>query len=233
MTDYIHNSSEALQRTKPKIWDPRYFYLLQLKKLVLKGFGILNINKELKLLDFGCGASPYKQALGIYPFQYYRADLIENPSIDYQVLPSGQIKNEDDFFDLVLSTQVLEHVPDYAFYLSEAKRVLNPKGKLILTTHGHWMYHPDPTDYWRWTSMGLKKIIEDAGFELLHFEGIIGRSAIGLQLFQDGLMFKLPKPIRVVFIVIMQFLVRFFDKVHSKQQKNDDACTYLVVAQKR
>jgi hypothetical protein len=95
------------------------------------------------------------------------------------------------------------------------------------------MYHPDPTDYWRWTSMGLKKIVEDAGFDIIHFEGIIGRSAMGIQLFQDGLMFKLPKPIRFVFIVIMQFLVRFFDKVHNKQQKNDDACTYLVVAQKR
>lgn len=230
MSEYQHHEGEAIQRTKPKIWDPRYYYLNQLKRLVHKGFLIVKPQNSSSLLDYGCGAMPYKQELSHLNLTYSGADLIENKLADILVSPDGKIQNADEKFDIVFSTQVLEHVPDYAFYLSEAKRCLAEDGYVILTTHGYWMYHPDPTDYWRWTSMGLKKIVEDAGFKIVHFEGIIGRSAMGLQLFQDGLMFKLPKIVRFFFILCCQLGIALFDKVNNQQQKSDDACTYLVIA---
>jgi SAM-dependent methyltransferase len=146
--------------------------------------------------------------------------------------PAGIIDMPEESVGFVLSTQVLEHVEDPKAYLKEAHRILEKEGKLILSTHGYWMFHPDPTDFWRWTSTGLKKIVTEAGFEVVYFEGILGRSAMGLQLFQDGLLFKLPKPLRFILSLILQPLIIFFDKIITAKSRNEDACTFVLVAKK-
>jgi SAM-dependent methyltransferase len=66
--------------------------------------------------------------------------------------------------DVVLCTQVLEHVADPDRAVSEMARVLKPGGACLLTTHGTWFYHPDPQDYWRWTPQGLERLFRRAGF---------------------------------------------------------------------
>ena len=65
-------------------------------------------------LDFGKG--PDTQA------------LLEDGSIRFIEKDSYRIPFEDEVFELVLSTQVLEHVLDYPSVLSEIKRVLKPGG---------------------------------------------------------------------------------------------------------
>jgi SAM-dependent methyltransferase len=87
--------------------------------------------------------------------------------------------------DVVVSTQVLEHVPDPRAYLLECRRILKPGGMLILTTHGYWEYHPQPTDLWRWTGPGLRKLVEASGFRVLDCTGLLGLASSGLHLFQD------------------------------------------------
>jgi SAM-dependent methyltransferase len=64
---------------------------------------------------------------------------------------------------LVMCTQVLEHVDRPERAVAEMARVLAPSGACLLTTHGTWFYHPDPEDYWRWTSAGLRRLFERAG----------------------------------------------------------------------
>ena len=63
---------------------------------------------------------------------------------------------EDASFDLVLCLQVLEHVPDPAAAIRELRRVVRPGGRVLLTTHGVYPYHPNPEDLWRWTHEGLE-----------------------------------------------------------------------------
>ena len=92
----------------------------------------------------------------------------------------------------MLSTQVLEHVSDPRLYLAEAFRVLRPGGRMLLSTHGTFSYHPDPVDYWRWTCAGLRRIVVAEGFEVERFEGIVGMGATGLQLFQESIYYRHP-----------------------------------------
>ena len=66
--------------------------------------------------------------------------------------------------EIVLCTQVLEHVADPLAAVSEMARVLSPGGVCLLTTHGTWFYHPDPEDFWRWTPAGLARLFGEAGF---------------------------------------------------------------------
>jgi SAM-dependent methyltransferase len=86
--------------------------------------------------------------------------------IDYVIGPEGRLAIPDDSFDMVLSTQVLEHVFQPQDYLKEAMRVLKPGGKLILTTHGVWEDHGCPYDFRRWTYDGLCRELEQAGFQV-------------------------------------------------------------------
>ncbi len=221
-------------RIKPPFGHPRWYYLKKLRQLVEWGRDRY-IYRELKqeriqLADYGCGTKPYISLFADPNIDYLGIDLAWNPHADIIVGADSKIQHPDSQIDVVLSTQVLEHVEDPEGYLREAYRILKPNGTLLLTTHGYWMYHPDPTDYWRWTSTGLRKIVERNGFEVIAFRGIIGRAAMGLQLFQDGLLFKLPAFLRPLLTLPMQVLIVVFDKISSQQATDTDGCTYLVVA---
>jgi SAM-dependent methyltransferase len=126
---------------------------------------------------------------------------------------------------------VLEHVEAPSLYLSECWRVLRPGGRLLLSTHGVFMYHPDPDDYWRWTCAGLQRVVRAAGFEIERFEGIVGPLATGLQLTQDAVYWRLPRLMRPIFAFIMQSLVTIADR-ESAERRRLDAAIFAVVARK-
>jgi SAM-dependent methyltransferase len=111
-----------------------------------------------RVLDVGCGLKPY------YPFfsgatSYVGVDVVENPHADLH----GAVESlpvEDGSFDVVLCTQVLEHVDDPAVAVRELHRVTAPGGRVLASTHGVMVYHPNPSDHWRWTHTGLEKLFQ-------------------------------------------------------------------------
>jgi ubiquinone/menaquinone biosynthesis C-methylase UbiE len=82
-----------------------------------------------------------------------------------------------------VSFQVLEHVPVPNDYLKEAHRVTKSGGKLFLTTHGQWPYHPTPTDYHRWTKAGLILELERAGFAVRSVTPVLNEFSAAVQNF--------------------------------------------------
>jgi hypothetical protein len=94
------------------------------------------------------------------------------------------------------------------------------------------VYHPDPEDFWRWTCAGLKEAVEREGLEVLRFEGIMGLSASGLQLVQDGLMPRLPKRLRPGFAYLMQKTIAFADRHESPTSRETNALVFALVAQR-
>ena len=86
--------------------------------------------------------------------------------IDFMVSEDSRVPDaQSDAYDLVLSTQVLEHLSSPTNYLHESIRVLKPGGSLVLTTHGTFPEHGVPYDYQRWTSDGLRRLVAQTGFE--------------------------------------------------------------------
>ena len=127
----------------------------------LQGEGAVADGK--RVLDVGCGVKPY------YPFfaaasEYVGVDVQDNPSADL----TGSVEAlpvDDASFDIVLCTQVLEHVDDPALAVRELHRVTAPGGRVLASTHGVMLYHPNPQDLWRWTHTGLERLFRDNGFE--------------------------------------------------------------------
>jgi SAM-dependent methyltransferase len=184
-----------------------------------------------RVLDYGCADAPYGRFFSPGT-EFVGADLPGNPAATLDLNPDGTVPVEDGAFDAVLSTQVLEHVEDPGLYLSECFRVVRPGGRLLLSTHGVFMYHPDPDDYWRWTGAGLKRAVTAAGFEIERFEGIIGPLATGLQMTQDSVYWRLPRLLRPIFAFVMQSLIGLADR-ESPERRRLDAAIFAVVASRR
>ena len=121
------------------------------------------------VLDVGCGAQPYR---GLLPHgtRYVALDTKQaGEHFGYQA--PGTLYFEGDVWpissgtaDLVLCTEMLEHVADPASTLSEAWRCLVPHGQLILTVPFAARWHYAPYDYWRFTPSGLTRLLGAAGF---------------------------------------------------------------------
>ncbi|MBS1525889.1 MAG: class I SAM-dependent methyltransferase [Bacteroidetes bacterium] len=221
------------ERLRPSIFSTRYVHLTKLRDATLRDLKEITSNeKNLSLIDFGCGDMPYRSVIEPMVGKYIGVDLEMNPKADYHIDFDSKTTLPDNFVDIILSTQVLEHVDSPSGYLAEAFRLLKPGGHIILSTHGYWFYHPTPNDYWRWTSAGLRKTIEAEGFQIKSFFGIMGLAASGLQLFQDAICIKLPKFLIPPFAVVMQSFIRLFDKINKQAQRDRDGSVYVILAQK-
>jgi len=146
------------KRLEPRPGDPDYIHLADLLN-ELKSFAT---DDSLTLLDFGCGGSPYR---GLFPnADYRRADFEAMSDLDYVIGNDSCVEEADETFDLVLSTQVAEHVMSPPGYFEECQRLLKQGGRLICTTHGTYPDHGCPYDFQRWTADGLRRDIEATGF---------------------------------------------------------------------
>jgi SAM-dependent methyltransferase len=219
-------------RLNPTIFHTRYVHLKQLRDATIKDIKQLTAtDKNLLLVDFGCGDMPYRSVIEPMVGKYLGVDLEMNPKAEHHIDFDSKTTLPDNYADIILSNQVLEHVDTPSGYLKEALRILKPGGTIILTTHGYWFYHPTPNDYWRWTSAGLRKTVEAEGFKITKFHGIMGLAASGIQLFQDAICNKLTM-LKPPIALIMQSLILLFDKWNSQPQRDRDASLYIVLAQK-
>jgi SAM-dependent methyltransferase len=212
-------------------WHRYAHYIKTLPTALRAAIPDLKLRPAARLLDYGCADMPYRD---FFPttVDYVGADLPGNPDATVDLNPDATVPADESSFDAVISTQVLEHVGDPALYLSECFRVLKPGGRLLLSTHGVFVYHPDPVDYWRWTCAGLQRQVEAAGFEVVRFQGVFGLIAIGLQTVQDGIYWHLPRLIRPVFALVMQALIKLADGLQSDGSRSLNASVFVVVAAK-
>lgn len=157
-----------------------------------------------RLLDVGCGIKPYRSLFKVT--EYVGLD-IDSPGARQRgvadVFYSGQaFPFEARSFDAVLCNQVLEHVFNPGEFLAEIERVLRPGGKLLLTVPFVWDEHEQPWDYARYSSFGLKALLEKRGFRILSHRKLRADVSVLFQL-ANAYLFKLtqgwPRPANLLF----------------------------------
>ena len=114
-----------------------------------------------RLLDVGCGTKPYEPFFRDAVAEYVGVD-VANPAAELE----GTVEDipvRDGSFDLVLCTQTLEHANDPARAVRELRRVVAAGGRVLASTHGVQVYHPNPDDLWRWTHAGLERLFRENG----------------------------------------------------------------------
>ena len=115
-----------------------------------------------RVLDVGCGYKPYEPLFAPWAESYVGVDSGEHSAPDL-VGTAESLPVEDASFDLVICSQVLEHVDDPAQVVRELARVTAPGGRVLASTHGVHVYHPSPQDLWRWTHAGLERLFAENG----------------------------------------------------------------------
>lgn len=94
-------------------------------------------------------------------WEYLNIDSSTNP--DY-LCSADAIPVANNNFDIILMTEVLEHLENPEAVLKECYRVLKQGGVMIATIPFLYPIHADPHDYQRWTSEKLKMECQKAEF---------------------------------------------------------------------
>lgn len=119
------------------------------------------------VIDVGAGDAPYRELFGHtdYVTVDWSETVHEAPDGLDVVASADALPLAAGAADVLLCTQVLEHVAEPAPVLAELRRVLAPGGTLYLTAPLVWEEHELPHDYFRYTRAGLEHLLSAAGFE--------------------------------------------------------------------
>lgn len=115
-----------------------------------------------RVLDIGCGNKPYRDLFS--KGQHWGMDHGTVDSSPDFVGDALHLPITDQSIDIVFATQVIEHVTNPHVMVRECKRILRPRGCLILSGPFFWPLHEEPYDFFRFTKYGFEQIIKDAGF---------------------------------------------------------------------
>jgi SAM-dependent methyltransferase len=123
-----------------------------------------SIGSRETLLDLGCGNRPFGD---FYEKHVSYSVGIDMPSsfhtLSVQVFGDAtSLPFKNAVFDIVLCSEVMEHVREPEAMLREIRRVLRPGGFLVLTTPFMVPMHEEPHDYFRYTCHGLKYLCTKA-----------------------------------------------------------------------
>ncbi|MCR9270049.1 MAG: methyltransferase domain-containing protein [Hyphomonadaceae bacterium] len=166
----------------------------------------LGLRRGDRVLDLGCGEGRHVHGLYMLgEFEIFGIDLDE-PSLDrareglatlpvsksqvtFETGDATALRFEDDFFDAIICSEVLEHLPNYDAALVEMRRILKPSGRLCVSVpHAWpericWQLAPPPNGYPYqpgghiriFDEVDLKTSIERRGFRIIkrhHAHGI-------------------------------------------------------------
>ena len=156
------------------------------------------------VLDLGCGAGEFSLALTKAGAEVIAVDVSDEAlrrarervaGLDARLWPSGEpLPVEDNAVDLVWAGEVVEHVADLPPWLSEVRRVLRPRGTLLVTTPHHgpttmlalalsprrFQRHFDPrNDHLHFFSpVTLGRLLDDLGFDVAEVTPAGGRMGL-------------------------------------------------------
>ena len=160
------------------------------------------------VIDVGVGRAPYRGMIDCK--KYIAVDIERRGNIDDLIIAdiNKKLPLDDNSADLIIMTEVLEHLHCPTLAMSEMNRILKPNGQIILTTPLLWPIHEEPNDYQRYTKYGLKKLLSDTGFKNIKITGY-GNYVLSNVIL---LMFPLRKKIFAPFVFLLNVIGLIFIK---------------------
>ncbi len=166
-----------------------------------------------KLLDMGGVKQGKRGSFNIDGYgleiKYANIDAARNPDFLCSItcLPV-----EDNFFDGIVLSEVIEHVYEAGNVLQEAFRVLKPGGKLLICAPFIYNIHSDPGDFARYTDQWFKITLTKLGFNDIIIERQGGIYSVLAHIFKQLKSFDLPRNrfCRICRKLYASFLFHFF-----------------------
>lgn len=134
-----------------------------LKEQDIRGKSVIEVGS----LDVNGSVRPFIQALG--SSSYTGIDIIVGPGVD-QICDASDLLNSfgREKFDVLISTEVLEHVRDWRRVISNFKNIVKPNGLLVITTRSKgFPFHAAPSDFWRYELSDMRAVFSDFVIEAM------------------------------------------------------------------
>jgi SAM-dependent methyltransferase len=163
-------------------------------------------------LDAGCGSQPFRAVVEGQVEHYLAYDIEARvDAVDFLGDVEDMHAVGDRSIDVVLCSEVLEHVPHPHVAMREFARIVRPGGVLVVTVPFLARLHEEPHDYFRYTRHGLRLLFEEAGFDLeevLETGSVFSFIGHQLSLALLGLTWHRPGLRRVARVLNRTFIVR-------------------------
>lgn len=118
---------------------------------------------ENDVLDYGCGAQPYREIIVMGGGRYHGYDL----SIFPASVTEGEDYQEEGIFDrkwkVIVCTQVVQYVPDVNEFLRILYSLLEKGGALVITWPTNWP-EVEQEDLHRFTLSGMCRMLYEQKF---------------------------------------------------------------------
>lgn len=192
-----------------------------------------------KLLDLGCGKVPlyaaYKEFITDNICVDWSNTFHKNEYLDYELDLTKKLPFNDNEFDTIILSDVLEHIPVPELLWVEMTRILTMNGKIIMNVPFYYWLHEQPHDYYRYTEFALRRFAQNCGLRLVQLEPTGGAPEIMTDIFAKNIL-RLPKVGRSLALIAQWVTLRF---IRTKLGKRISVATssnfplgYFLVAEK-
>lgn len=138
------------------------------------------------LLDLGCGKAPlyliYKDLVKNITLMDWGNSLHPNPHLDVVGDLTERLPFNDNEFDVIILSDVLEHIPTPESLFAEISRVLAPGGTLLMNVPFMYWVHEAPYDFHRYTQFALRRLAENSNLHIDRLEVLGGGVAVLIDL---------------------------------------------------
>ncbi|MDA8100284.1 MAG: class I SAM-dependent methyltransferase [Nitrospiraceae bacterium] len=116
---------------------------------------------EVGAYDVNGSLRSYIESFG--PAEYVGVDIEQGYGVDVVCTAEDLLQRfGKGRFDVVVSTELLEHVRDWRTVISNMKNLCAPGGVILITTRSKgYPYHGWPYDFWRFETGDMERIFDD------------------------------------------------------------------------
>ena len=131
-----------------------------------------HIKENDRVFDIGCGNKPYETYIrnllkNNEKEAYQGCDIVQSSENKVDILcEATHIPESSEKYDVVICTQVIEHVFDHSKVFEEAYRLLKQGGRFIVSSNFIWENHEAPYDFYRFTEDCFKMLLTNAKFDI-------------------------------------------------------------------
>lgn len=198
-------------------------------------FGLKNLtNKEVKdkkILEIGSydlNGSLRPVIESWKPNKYVGIDIVDGPGVDIICRAEDVLdKFGKESFDIVISTELIEHVRGWRKVISNIKNICRPNGIILITTRSKdFNYHAHPHDYWRYELEDIKNIFSDCDILILEKDlkepGVFAKIRKPIKFLENGLsdykLYSIVTNRRVIDLDTKDFKTFYFYKIVFKEK---------------
>lgn len=130
------------------------------------------------LADLGCGNVPLYHAYKNYISEVTCVDwansLHENKYLDVVCDLNKSLPFEENHFDTIIISDVLEHIAQPEIIWAEMSRILKPGGAVLVSVPFFYRIHEAPYDYYRYTEFALRAFAKKNNMEVVELHALGG-----------------------------------------------------------